>query len=95
MRRLLKKFTSNRTRRDLAFAIVKARKPTARWRPLPNLLVIGAQRCGTSSLFKYLGAHPQCEPSVRKEVRFFTEYYDSGFAWYRSHFAPAFDPVSH
>lgn len=86
MRELLKKMTSTRTRRELAFAIVQARKPTARWRPLPNLLVIGGQRCGTSSLFKYLGGHPRCAASVRKEVRFFTEYYGRGASWYRSHF---------
>jgi hypothetical protein len=86
MRGLLKKITSNRTRRDMAFALVKARRPTVRWRPLPNLLVIGAQRCGTSSLFKYLGAHPQCSSSIRKEVRFFSEYYEKGPAWYRAHF---------
>lgn len=91
MRSLLKKFTSNGTRRKLALALVDLRKPTARWRPLPNLLVIGAQRCGTSSLFKYLGAHPQCEPSIRKEIRFFTEYYGKGVEWYRSHFPLSFN----
>lgn len=86
MRTLLKLFTSTDTRRKLAFGVVKVRRPTARWRPLPNLLIIGAQRSGTSSLFKYLGAHPSCKPSVRKEVRFFTEFYDRGVDWYRSHF---------
>ena len=86
MRTLLRRFTSTRTRQKLAFSIVAARQPTARWRPLPNLLVIGAQRCGTSSLFKYLGAHPQGKASIRKEVRFFTEFYDKGVDWYRSHF---------
>lgn len=70
----------------MAFALVSARQPTARWRPLPNLLLIGGQRCGTSSLFKYLGAHPDCRASIRKEIRFFTEFYDSGVDWYRAHF---------
>lgn len=86
MRKLLKLLTSADTRRKLAFGVVKVRRPTARWRPLPNLLIIGAQRSGTSSLFKYLGAHPSCKPSVRKEIRFFTEFYDRGVDWYRSHF---------
>lgn len=86
MRQLLKRFTSTGTRRKLAFTLVEARTSTARWRPLPNLLVIGGQRCGTSSLFKYLGGHPGCAASVRKEVRFFTEYYGRGAGWYRSHF---------
>jgi hypothetical protein len=50
------------------------------------VLVVGAQRCGTSSLFKYLGAHPECGASIRKEARFFTEYYHEGTDWYRAHF---------
>lgn len=86
MRGILKRLTSDATRRSLAFRLVRARIPTARWRPLPNVLVVGAQRCGTSSLFKYLGAHPECGASVRKEARFFTEYYDEGVDWYRAHF---------
>lgn len=86
MRKLLKKFVSTNTRRRLAFGLVRARRPTARWRPLPNLLVIGAQRCGTSSLFKYLGGHPQCHASVRKEIRYFTEFYSEGVNWYKAHF---------
>ncbi|MGH8010521.1 MAG: sulfotransferase domain-containing protein, partial [Candidatus Binatia bacterium] len=77
---------SPRTRARLAFAYTSTRRPTARWRTLPTLLIIGAQRCGTSSLFKYLGAHPRCKASIRKEVRFFTQYYDRGENWYRSHF---------
>lgn len=86
MRQALRRVTSTRTRRRLAFAVVSARQPTARWRPLPNLLLVGSQRCGTSSLFKYLGAHPQCSASIRKEIRFFTEFHDRGVGWYRSHF---------
>lgn len=86
IRNLLKRVTSNNTRRKLAFAYVMIRRPTAKWRPLPTVLVIGAQRCGTSSLFKYLGSHPQCLPSARKEVRYFTEFYDRDVDWYRSHF---------
>lgn len=97
-RQVLRRVTSNRTRSKLAFALVSARRPTARWRPLPNLLLVGSQRCGTSSLFKYLGAHPQCGASIRKEVRFFTEFYDRGVGWYRSHFplmARGKDPSRH
>lgn len=86
IRQVIRSMTSAGTRRKLALALVSARRPTALWRPLPNLLIIGAQRCGTSSLFKYLGAHPQCKASVRKEIRFFTEFHDRGVDWYRAHF---------
>lgn len=86
MRDILRRTLSIETRRRMALALVKARQPTSRWRPLPNLLVVGAQRCGTSSLFKYLGAHPKCNASARKEIRYFTEFYEQGSVWYRAHF---------
>jgi hypothetical protein len=56
-------------------------------RPLPDFVVIGGQRCGTSSLYKYLSAHPLIVPSLRKEIRYFSGRYDEGEAWYRAHFA--------
>jgi hypothetical protein len=37
------------------------------------LLIIGAMKCGTSSLFEYLGAHPEICPAVSKEPEFFSE----------------------
>lgn len=55
-------------------------------RTLPDFLIIGAQRCGTSSLYKYLGAHPQIAPSLRKETEYFSTRFTEGEAWYRSHF---------
>ncbi len=56
-------------------------------RPLPDFLVIGGQRCGTSSLYKYLSAHPLIVPSLRKEIRYFNRHHTKGEAWYRAHFA--------
>ncbi len=40
---------------------------------LPNLVVIGAPRCGTSALFSYLAAHPDAAGSSVKEVQYFTD----------------------
>jgi len=37
----------------------------------PNFLIIGAQRSGTTSLFKYLQQHPDIYMSQKKEPRFF------------------------
>lgn len=39
---------------------------------LPNLIVIGAQKCGTSALHYYLDMHPQISMSVPKELNFFS-----------------------
>jgi hypothetical protein len=53
---------------------------------LPNVIVIGAARCGTSSLHRYLDAHPEISMSAVKELRFFTENWDRGLEWYEAHF---------
>ena len=42
-----------------------------RERALPDFVVIGAQKAGTSSLYGQLSAHPSVVPAVRKEVHFF------------------------
>ncbi|HVN51225.1 MAG TPA: sulfotransferase domain-containing protein [Acidimicrobiales bacterium] len=73
-------------KRRVAQARLRLREPTARWRRLPDLLVIGAQRGGTSSLYRYLGGHPQVVPSVRKETEYFSRRYGNGELWYRGHF---------
>lgn len=66
---------------------VEARVPTARWRPTPDLLIIGAQRSGTSTLYRHLGRHPDVAEPLRKEVEYFSRRYGRGEAWYRAHFA--------
>jgi hypothetical protein len=74
------------TRRRLARWRVAARRPSSSLRGLPDVLIIGAQRCGTSSLYKYLGQHPAVIPSIRKEIEYFSTRYTEGLSWYRSHF---------
>ena len=59
---------------------------TASGRMLPDFLIIGAQRGGTTSLYEYLVAHPSVGPAFKKEVHFFDLYYDKGLTWYRSNF---------
>src|SRR5262245_42743754 len=76
-------------RHRIAQLRVQARTPTGGLRRLPDLLVIGAQRCGTSSLYRYLGRHPDVTPSLRKEVEYFSRRFDRGERWYRAHFALA------
>jgi hypothetical protein len=39
--------------------------------PLPNLFVIGAPKCGTTSLDRYLDQHPSIAMSAVKEPKFF------------------------
>ena len=41
----------------------------------PNFFIVGAPRCGTTSLSKYLKWHPQVRLSDPKETHFFTSIY--------------------
>ena len=59
---------------------------TASKRILPEFLIIGAAKCGTTSLYNYLIRHPQILPSSKKEIHYFDYYYHKGLNWYRSHF---------
>lgn len=53
---------------------------------LPTVVVIGAQRAGTTSLYTYLAGHPQMRSPVQKEIQFLTVAWPKGEAWYRRHF---------
>src|SRR5947199_6934794 len=59
---------------------------TAPLRLLPDFLIIGTQRGGTTSLYHYLQAHPCIGPASTKEVHFFDMRFNKGLAWYRGHF---------
>lgn len=62
----------------------------------PNVIIAGAPKCGTSSLFFWLGAHPEVCTSKIKETYFLAHevnrfnrdlnYYDHGLEAYRQHF---------
>src|SRR5688500_3157158 len=55
---------------------------------LPSFLILGGQRCGTTSLYRYLAEHPDVHPGLVKEIQFFTVNYARGVDWYRSQFPP-------
>ena len=81
----------NRTR-VAARRVIQAAVPTiGRYRrssrPLPELLVIGAQRCGTTSLHRLLSSHPQLHaPMAKKGVHYFDLAYARDLNWYRCAF---------
>lgn len=54
----------------------------------PDFIIIGAQKCGTTSLYAYLCQHPQVKPAAKKEVRYFDRKFEHGPEWYRGHFPP-------
>lgn len=76
-------------------AVEGARMRLRRWqdRVLPDFVIIGAQKSGTSSLYRYLAQHPQVRESSVKEVHYFdggleegVDTHALGERWYRAHF---------
>ena len=56
-------------------------------RVLPDFVIIGAQRAGTTSLYNYLIRHPDIAGArLAKEVHFFDLQYERGEDWYRRFF---------
>lgn len=60
---------------------------TSSLRLRPDLLIIGGQRCGTTSLFRALEQHPQViRPTLSKGINYFDINYHRGEHWYAGHF---------
>jgi hypothetical protein len=71
-------------------AYARVSEATAGLRMEPSFILIGAQRSGTTSLFRALTAHPQlAPPTFRKGVNYFDLNYYRGAQWYRAHFPVA------
>jgi hypothetical protein len=71
----------------------------SRWRrrrkrhaALPNLIIVGGLKCGTTSIHHYLGLHPEIQMSKPKELNFFVSElnWDLGLDWYASRFDKSF-----
>ena len=52
----------------------------------PDFAIIGATKCGTTSLFSYLTEHPQVLVPHKKEINFFNHNFELGVPWYLAHF---------
>ena len=78
----------HRARRAGRWSLVAAGRPTYRARMLPGFLIVGAQRCGTTSLFDVLRQHPAVFGARmrRKELHFFDNEYRRGLGWYQAQF---------
>ncbi|UJA20995.1 sulfotransferase [Thermoleophilia bacterium SCSIO 60948] len=60
---------------------------------LPNMVIIGVQKCGTTALHSYLARHPEISMSKPKELDFFISgeggRWEQGLDWYRERFDPS------
>ena len=52
----------------------------------PDFIIIGAAKCGTTSLYRYLNSHPQVLPPHKKELDFFRSNFNKGVDWYLAQF---------
>jgi len=66
----------------------RLRRRRKRHAALPNLIIVGGLKCGTTSIHHYLGLHPEVQMSKPKELNFFVEElnWDLGLDWYASRF---------
>src|SRR5437763_8011759 len=69
-----------------------ARCEPGRGHILPDFMIIGFPKCGTTSLFDWICQHPCVKPPLRnghlhKELYYFDYNYQRGEGWYRLHFA--------
>ncbi len=53
---------------------------------IPDAIVIGAGKAGSTSLYNYLDSHPRIFGSRIKELMYFASKYDKGLDWYLSNF---------
>jgi Sulfotransferase domain len=74
---------AGRARRGMAHAL---RRLDSRRRALPDFLIVGAQKAGTTSLHSYLCEHATIEAPSTKEIHYFDRSYTRGLGWYRAHF---------
>ncbi len=64
-----------------------------RKRIFPDFIIIGTQKGGTTSLFRYINEHPSVMPSLLKGTFFFIYHYNKGADYYKANF-PTVDELS-
>ena len=71
----------------------RRRRRRKRHAQLPNLIIVGGLKCGTTSIHHYLGLHPEIQMSKPKELNFFVRElnWDLGLDWYASRFDDRFE----
>ena len=98
--------TAAATREILKRVTRAAGTSTATWRPLPDFLIIGAKRGGTTSLYFDLLEHPGIvplfpppvpglKPDATKGVHYFDSHATRSETWYRSYFPTRLNRARH
>lgn len=58
---------------------------------IPNFIYIGTNKAGSTWLYDILANHPDVYMAPSKGLYFFSNHYERGLDWYRSHFVGAGD----
>ena len=82
----LKRRARKQVRKLVKYPEFAWREATASSRCFPDLVIVGAQRSGTSSLHRWLCSQPGVQPALVKEVQYFDVNYAKGERWYKAHF---------
>lgn len=58
---------------------------------LPDYIIIGMMKSGTTSLYTWLSEQPECAPATHKEINFFSrdDLWQRGLPWYSTFFVGA------
>lgn len=64
----------------------KLRVITSPFRVLPDFIIIGGQKCASTSLYDYIVQHPSIIAAKHKEIHYFDKFFEFGDNWYRSNF---------
>jgi hypothetical protein len=66
-----------------AFRLAAERQAGGAVGALPDFIVIGVQKGGTTVLYRLLSGHPDVRPAALKEIHYFDDHFDEGAEWYR------------
>ena len=66
--------------------VQKLRQLTGQSGRLPDFLLLGAQKAGTTTLYDLIMRHPGTAPARTKEISYFDRFHHWGADWYRSNF---------
>lgn len=79
--------------RIIKYGLIKRnfRYITSSIRVLPSFIIVGAVRCGTTSLYYNICEHSSVLPASYDEIGFFDSNYELGISWYKSMFPTKFE----
>lgn len=79
--------------REWEIAFYAVHRPEARRLTLPDFVVIGARKCGTTWLYENLRAHPELYLAPGKGLEFFNKRFHEGVRFYSRQFAPGIGKI--